>query len=133
MCHDALRKGRAKELKHMQEHRVSEVLWLGEVGALTKVRSKWLQDVKREAVKAMTVEEQVARGERDDVSAGTPPLAVARTLFAWRQQKHEGSEVHRIVRHHGSFRIVPVPPAGIIQPDQGLFLRYALYGTRKAP
>ena len=37
MCHDAVRKARAKELKHMQDHTVLEVVCLGEVKSLTKV------------------------------------------------------------------------------------------------
>ena len=47
MCHDAVRKVRAKEPKHMQDHNVFEVLWLSEVKSLSKVQSKWLQDMKR--------------------------------------------------------------------------------------
>ena len=39
----------------------------------------WLQDMRGNGVK---VAQQVAYGERDDVFAGTPPLAVARTLLA---------------------------------------------------
>ena len=81
MCHNAVIEGRAKERKHMQDHTVFEVVWLSEVGSLTKVRSKWLQDMKGRVVKARFVAQQVAHGERDDVFAGTPPLAVARTLL----------------------------------------------------
>ena len=46
MCRDAVRKSPTKELKHMQDHSVFEVVWLSEVKSLTKVRSKWLQDMK---------------------------------------------------------------------------------------
>ena len=83
MCHNAVRKARAKELKHMQNHYVFEVVWPSEVGSLTKVRSNWLQDKKGDAVKARCVAQQVAHRKRDDVFAGTPLLAVARTLLAW--------------------------------------------------
>ena len=37
MCHNAVRKARAKELKHMQNHNVFEVVWPSEVGSLTTV------------------------------------------------------------------------------------------------
>ena len=36
MCHDAVRKSRAKELKHMQDHSVFEVVWLSEVKSLSR-------------------------------------------------------------------------------------------------
>ena len=54
MCHDASRKALAKKLKHMQDN-VFEVPWLSEVKFLTKVRSKWLQDMNGDAVKAKFV------------------------------------------------------------------------------
>ena len=81
MCRDAARRARIKELKHIQDHNVFDV-WLEEVGCLTKVGPKWLQDLKGDAVKARCVAQQVAYGERDDVFSGIPPLAVARTLLA---------------------------------------------------
>ena len=59
-----------------------EAVWLREVWSLTKVRPKWLQDMRGDAVKARFVAQEVAYGERDDDFAGTPPLAVARTLLA---------------------------------------------------
>ena len=65
----------------MQDHKVFDV-WLEDVGCLTKVGPKWLQDMKGDAVKARFVAQQVAHGERDDVFWGIPPLAVARTLLA---------------------------------------------------
>ena len=55
MCHDAVRNARAKELLHMQDQHVFEVVWLSEAKSLTKVRSKWLQDMKGDAVKARFV------------------------------------------------------------------------------
>ena len=55
MCNNALRKARGKELKHMQFHNVFEVVRLGEVGSLMKVRSKGLQEMKGDAVKARLV------------------------------------------------------------------------------
>ena len=82
MCHDAVRKARTKELAHMQGHNVFEVVWQGEVGSLTKVRSKWLQDMKGDAVKARFLAQQVPYGQPHDVCARTPPLTVARTLLA---------------------------------------------------
>ena len=39
MCHDAVRRARARELKHTEDHSVYEVALLGEVKSLTKVRS----------------------------------------------------------------------------------------------
>ena len=67
MYHDAVRKGRYREVKHTQDHNVFEVALLGEVKTLTKVRSKWLQDMKGNAAKARFVAQLVAYGERDDV------------------------------------------------------------------
>ena len=58
MRHDAVREARAKELKHMQDHNVFEVVWLSEARSLAKVRSMWLQDVKGDAVKARFVAQQ---------------------------------------------------------------------------
>ena len=106
-CHDAARKARAKELKHVQDRSVFDVVWPIGVKSLTKVRSKWLQDMKEDAMKARFVAQQVAYGERDDVFAGTPPLAVARTLLALpASKKPKRSQAHRIVRHHSSIRPV---------------------------
>ena len=58
--------------------------------------------------------------------------------WLWRQQKPERSQVHRIVPHHSSIRPLPkrrthrlIPAAGV-RPVQGLLLRRALCGTRKA-
>ena len=60
----------------MQDHNEFEVVWLSEIKYITKVRSKQLQDVKGNAVKAKFV------AERDDAFASTPPIAVARTQLA---------------------------------------------------
>ena len=58
MRHGAVRKARAKELKQMQDNNVFEVVWLSELGSLAKVRSKWLQDMEGDAVKARCVAHQ---------------------------------------------------------------------------
>ena len=50
---------------HVHDHKVLEVVWLGEVGSLTMVRSKWA---------ATSVAQQVVYGERYDVFAGTRHL-----------------------------------------------------------
>ena len=77
-CEKRTRQG----LVHMQGHSVFEFVWQSEVGSLTQVCSKWLQDMHSDDVKAKFVAPQVVCGERDDVFAGTPPLAVARTWLA---------------------------------------------------
>ena len=46
MCHDAVRKARAKTHAHAG-YNVFEVVWLCQVKSLTKVRSKRPQDMKR--------------------------------------------------------------------------------------
>ena len=66
-CHDVVRKARAWELKHIQHHNVFDVVWLSEVKSLTKVRSKWLQDMKGDVAKARFVA-QVHRIVRHDSS-----------------------------------------------------------------
>ena len=81
LCDDAAREARAKELKHTQDHNVLEVVWLGEVTSIEEVRSKWLQDLKGNALKALLVARQVPHGNRDAVFASTRPLVVARTLL----------------------------------------------------
>ena len=78
MCQNALRNARAKEFNH----NVFEVAWLTEVGSLTKMRSRELQDVKRDALNVRYVAQQSTYGERDDVVfSGIPALAVSRTLL----------------------------------------------------
>ena len=104
MCHDVVSEARAKELKHMQDHCVFEVVWLREVKSLT------------------------------------PPLAVVRALLASAASRNQTE-----ARHIGLFDftaafvhspiyelIVLILPVGVVQPGQGLLLRRALYGTRKA-
>ena len=83
LCHDAVRKARAKEPKHTQDQKVFEVVWLSEVESLTKVRSRWLRDMTEDAVKVSFVAQQVAFA-----AVGQALLALA----ASRNQK-----VHRIV------------------------------------
>ena len=99
MCHDPVVKARVKELKHLLGHNVFEVAWLSEVKSLTKVRYKWLQDMKRSAVKARFVAQQVAYGKHDDVLASTPPLAVARTLWAMAASRNSNSARYIGLRH----------------------------------
>ena len=99
MCHDAVVKARVKELKNLLDHNVFEVAWLSEVKSLTKARYKRLQDMKRSAVKARFVAQQVAYGKHDDVLASTTRLAVARTLWALAASRNSNSARYIGLRH----------------------------------
>ena len=79
------RKAPVKELKHMQDHNVSKVVWLGEIKPIPKVRSKWALDMKLDAVRVRFVARQVAYRNRD-VCAETQPLMVARGVGTGSQQ-----------------------------------------------
>ena len=103
MCNDAARTACANELKHMQDHDVFEVVWLSEIKCLTKMRSKCLEDTIGSVVKARFEAQQVAYRERDDVFAGTPPLANARTLLAVAASRNPKED-----RYIGLFSIRPL-------------------------
>ena len=64
LCHFAVRKARFKDLKHMQDLNVFEVAWSGEVKSIPKVRSKWLRNMKLDAVEARLVAQEIAYGNR---------------------------------------------------------------------
>ena len=90
-------------------------------------------------MKARCVAQQVAHRKRDDVFAGTPLLAAARTLLALASRNMKGTRcigcfdtTAASVHSPMDELIVLIPPAGIVQPVQGLWLSRALYGTRKA-
>ena len=106
-CHDAVRKARAKELKHVQDRRVFDVVWPSGVKSLTKVRSKWLQDMKEDAMKARIVAQQVAYGgARRCLCRHPATCGCSHTVGTASQQKPKRSQAHRIVRHHSSIRPV---------------------------
>ena len=95
---------------------------------------------KKNTLKARFVAQQVACGERDDVFASTPPLAVARALLALASSGNSKETGYNglfditaaFVHSPIDELIVLISPAGIVQPGQGLLLRRALYGRRKA-
>ena len=132
------KKAPVKELKHMQDHNVSKVVWLGEIKPIPKVRSKWALDVKRDAVRARFVARQVAYRNRD-VCAKTPPPAVARGVGTgsqpWKKPRTGTSACstpQEPLRTQLDGLTVLMPPPGIAPTWRGLLLRRVLYGTRKA-
>ena len=106
-------KASAKELKHMQDHNVFEVVWLGEIRSLPKVRAKWLQG---------------AYGERDDVFYGHPlSLTVAHSQMALAPSRNlKGTRYIGLFDITAAFvhsrmdeLIVLTPPVWIMQPCPG--------------
>ena len=75
-------KARIKELEHMRDHRVFEVVKLTDVRNVKKVKAKWLQDRKGDGIKSRLVAMEIAYDVRDDVHAGTPPLAAIRLIIS---------------------------------------------------
>ena len=135
MCNDAARTACAKELKHMQDHDVFEVVWLSDVKSLTKMRSKCLEDTTGSVVKAKFVAQQVAYRERDDVFAGTRHVRMLPHCWHWQpaetRKKPGTSDCSAFVHSPVDELIVIIPPAGIVQPGQELFFETCT--VRNAP
>ena len=140
---EATRQGRMVELGNMMDHRVFEVVKIKEVRHIKKVKAKWLQDWKGSKVKARLVAMQIAWDTREDVHAGTPPLAAIRAVIAMAASRPgvlrgrprkigiydiTAAFIHALIDE----LMVILPPKGIVQDDEGLLLLKALYGTRKA-
>ena len=133
MCHDAVRKS-MRQGPQAHDQNVFEVVWLREVKPLTKVRSKWVQDMKGGAVK----EQHIAHGARDDVFAGTPPLArLLKHCWHWQPaetRKKPGASCFfdttaAVVSSPVDDSSFSFLPAGTVQPGQRILLRRGLYGT----
>ena len=136
---------RIKELEHMRVHRVFEVVNLSDVRHVKKVKAKCLQDWKGDIIKARLVAMEIAYDARDDVHAGTPPLAAIRLIIISLAASRTGLNGAAALRKVCQFDImaalihafikawmVIIPPKEIVEPGEGLWLLKAFYGTREA-
>ena len=72
----------------MQDHNVPEVVWLNEVGSHTKVLSKWLQDMKGNAVKGQVFRHNRSRMENVTTSFQAPhQLQLLAHCWHWRPEE----------------------------------------------
>ncbi|CAE7690744.1 unnamed protein product, partial [Symbiodinium necroappetens] len=131
---DQVKEGRAKEMKQMETFGVKSDISYQEAKAkgLRLVRSRWVDIAKeitgKPGVRSRLVAQEVNTYKREDVSMGTPPLRVHRTVISHAATAKPGQSVSKklVARYdvsvaffhaEDSERIGVVPPASEGTPD----------------
>jgi hypothetical protein len=134
-----VKKARSRELKEVKIFKVWEYVPREEAAGKKKVRRKWVDELRKGAVKCRLVAMEVAYQLRSDTHAGTPPLAIVRFLIScaatgpptW-LMVHDVTCAFLHASMDGENEIYVELPAGLAPPGCVGRLLAAMYGTRRA-
>lgn len=140
LCKVKVAIGRTTEVQRMDEFTVYAEVDEKEAVGRKKIRSKWLDDNKGDAVRSRLVAQEVGYTKREDTFAATPPLKGIGIIISLcaskppRAARCIGRWDISVAFFHAEIvdDLHVVPPPGLRKPGKIWQLSRAMYGTREA-